>query len=51
MGVKTDKQQYFNKLKGLLEDYKSIFIVSVDNVRLPLVSREIACGRNADSFS
>lgn len=32
MGVKTDKQLYFNKLKGLLEDYKSIFIVSVDNV-------------------
>jgi large subunit ribosomal protein LP0 len=32
MGVKTDKQEYFNKLKGLLEDYKSIFIVSVDNV-------------------
>ncbi|KAI5844320.1 putative 60S acidic ribosomal protein P0 [Tricharina praecox] len=32
MGVKTDKQQYFNKLKGLLEDYKSIFIVSVNNV-------------------
>jgi large subunit ribosomal protein LP0 len=32
MGVKTDKQEYFNKLKGLLEDHKSIFIVSVDNV-------------------
>ncbi|KAF8543488.1 ribosomal protein L10-domain-containing protein [Trichophaea hybrida] len=32
MGVKTNKQEYFNKLKGLLEDYKSIFIVSVDNV-------------------
>jgi len=32
MGVKTNKQEYFNKLKGLLEDYKSIFVVSVDNV-------------------
>jgi len=32
MGVKTDKQEYFNKLKGLLEEHKSIFIVSVDNV-------------------
>lgn len=32
MGVKTNKQQYFDKLKGLLEDHKSIFIVSVDNV-------------------
>lgn len=32
MGVKTNKQEYFEKLKGLLEDYKSIFIVSVDNV-------------------
>jgi len=32
MGVKTDKQEYFNKLKGLLEDHKSIFVVSVDNV-------------------
>lgn len=34
MGVKTNKQEYFNKLKGLLEDYKSIFVVSVDNVLL-----------------
>jgi len=32
MGVKTNKQEYFNKLKSLLEDNKSIFIVSVDNV-------------------
>lgn len=32
MGVKTNKQEYFDKLKGLLEDNKSIFIVSVDNV-------------------
>ncbi|KAI5847115.1 60S acidic ribosomal protein P0 [Morchella snyderi] len=32
MGVKTNKQAYFDKLKGLLEDYKSIFIVTVDNV-------------------
>lgn len=39
MGVKTNKQEYFNKLKGLLEDYKSIFIVSVDNVCCPQVAR------------
>lgn len=32
MGGKTDKAAYFDKLKSLLEEYKSIFIVSVDNV-------------------
>lgn len=32
MGVKTNKQEYFDKLKGLLEEYKSVFVVSVDNV-------------------
>jgi len=32
MGAKTNKAQYFEKLKGLLEQYKSIFIVTVDNV-------------------
>lgn len=33
MGGKTaNKLGYFDKLKGLLEEYKSIFIVSVDNV-------------------
>jgi len=32
MGVKTNKQEYFEKLRTLLEDHKSIFIVSVDNV-------------------
>jgi large subunit ribosomal protein LP0 len=33
MGGKTaNKAGYFDKLKGLLEDYSSIFIVSVDNV-------------------
>lgn len=33
MGGKSDnKAVYFDKLKGLLEEYKSIFIVSVDNV-------------------
>ncbi|KAL8714852.1 MAG: hypothetical protein Q9220_001365 [cf. Caloplaca sp. 1 TL-2023] len=33
MGGKTDnKAAYFDKLKSLLEDYKSIFIVTVDNV-------------------
>ncbi|KAF2836405.1 hypothetical protein M501DRAFT_939571 [Patellaria atrata CBS 101060] len=33
MGGKTaNKEAYFGKLKGLLEEYKSIFIVTVDNV-------------------
>ncbi|KAM3066027.1 ribosomal protein P0 (A0) (L10E) [Clarireedia jacksonii] len=33
MGGKSDnKATYFDKLKGLLEEYKSVFIVSVDNV-------------------
>lgn len=33
MGGKTgNKAGYFDKLKGLLQDYKSIFIVTVDNV-------------------
>jgi len=32
MGVKGNKQEYFNKLKNLLEESKSIFIVTVDNV-------------------
>lgn len=33
MGGKSGtKAVYFDKLKGLLDEYKSIFIVSVDNV-------------------
>ena len=33
MGGKTDnKAVYFDKLKSLLENYKSIFVVTVDNV-------------------
>jgi large subunit ribosomal protein LP0 len=33
MGGKTGtKAVYFEKLKGLLDEYKSIFIVTVDNV-------------------
>lgn len=33
MGGKTaNKAGYFDKLKGLLEEYKSVFIVGVDNV-------------------
>lgn len=33
MGGKTaNKAGYFDKLKGLLDEYKSIFIVTVDNV-------------------
>lgn len=33
MGGKTaNKAAYFDKLKGLLDDYRSIFIVTVDNV-------------------
>ncbi|KAK5105730.1 hypothetical protein LTR62_002332 [Meristemomyces frigidus] len=31
-GKSTTKAGYFDKLKGLLEEYKSIFIVTVDNV-------------------
>lgn len=31
-GKSANKAGYFDKLKGLLEDYQSIFIVSVDNV-------------------
>lgn len=31
-GKKESKAAYFDKLKALLEEYKSIFIVSVDNV-------------------
>lgn len=33
MGGKTsNKAGYFDKLKGLLEEYKSAFIVEIDNV-------------------
>ena len=33
MGGKTaSKALYFDKLKGLLEEYKSVFLVTVDNV-------------------
>jgi large subunit ribosomal protein LP0 len=32
MGGSKNKAGYFDKLKGLLEDYKSVFIVTVDNV-------------------
>ncbi|KAM5351648.1 hypothetical protein ACJ41O_004371 [Fusarium nematophilum] len=32
MGGKTNKAGYFDKLKGLLEEYSSIFIVEIDNV-------------------
>jgi large subunit ribosomal protein LP0 len=32
MGGSKNKAGYFDKLKGLLEDYKSIFIVEIDNV-------------------
>jgi large subunit ribosomal protein LP0 len=31
-GRSANKAGYFDKLKGLLEEYKSIFIVTVDNV-------------------
>ena len=40
MGGKNDnKAGYFDKLKGLLEEYNSIFIVTVDNVCELPVSR------------
>jgi large subunit ribosomal protein LP0 len=33
MGGRTaNKAGYFDKLKGLLEEYRSIFVVTVDNV-------------------
>jgi large subunit ribosomal protein LP0 len=31
-GKSASKEAYFDKLKNLLEEYKSIFIVQVDNV-------------------
>lgn len=31
-GKSANKAGYFEKLKGLLEEYKSVFIVGVDNV-------------------
>jgi large subunit ribosomal protein LP0 len=31
-GKKENKAVYFEKLEGLLKEYKSIFIVTVDNV-------------------
>ena len=31
-GKSANKSQYFDKLKALLEEYHSIFIVGVDNV-------------------
>ena len=32
MGLKGNKAEYFSKLRSLIEEYKSIFVVSVDNV-------------------
>lgn len=33
MGGKTaNKAGYFDKLKGLLEEYRSVFVVAIDNV-------------------
>jgi large subunit ribosomal protein LP0 len=32
MGGSKNKAGYFDKLKSLLEEYKSVFIVTVDNV-------------------
>jgi len=31
-GKSSNKAVYFDKLKGLLEEFRSIFIVTVDNV-------------------
>lgn len=42
MGLKDNKQAYFDKLKELLEEYKSIFIVSVNNVRTPPTTTELS---------
>lgn len=43
MGAKTNKVEYFEKLKGLLETYKSIFIVTVDNVSFRQTCRRWVC--------
>lgn len=32
MGGSKNKSGYFDKLKGLLEEYNSVFIVEIDNV-------------------
>jgi large subunit ribosomal protein LP0 len=32
MGGSKNKAGYFDKLKGLLEEYNSVFIVTIDNV-------------------
>ena len=32
MGGSKNKAGYFDKLKGLLEQYKSVFVVEIDNV-------------------
>jgi hypothetical protein len=37
-GAKPSKSIYFEKLKGLLDEYKSIFLVGVDNVSSQQVS-------------
>ena len=38
-GKSANKAGYFDKLKGLLEEYKSIFIVTVDNVGKTYMAR------------
>jgi large subunit ribosomal protein LP0 len=42
MGGKSgNKAVYFDKLKGLLDEYKSIFLVGVDNVSSQQVGRPV----------
>lgn len=48
MGAKTNKVEYFEKLKGLLEAYKSIFIVTVDNVSFRQTWRRWVCLTTSD---
>lgn len=31
-GKSTTKAAYFDKLKGLLDEYKTVFVVGIDNV-------------------
>ena len=38
-GKSANKSVYFDKLKGLLDEYKSIFLVGVDNVSSQQVRR------------
>lgn len=49
MGGKSEsKAAYFEKLKNLLEEYKSIFIVEVDNVSIGGIERANGAGLTSE---